>query len=551
MAPDKPLDPDALLIKVPENEDEVVAVRKGTVFGTFDNKLACEALALKEYGLHTHTVRDELKTLTNRHLQATPTPRLTSRPWRTARRILDALAADIGVCRKTPIKQILKGKTSRAKSRFLGGVELIKRTGYKKAYSRLTCMQKLELHDVSKLVEKEDRAIQFRTTAYNSVLTRYLWQIEHRAFNQTKHNGFRWSAKGLTKSRRATLLLKMASTYDDPIYVCADHSRFDAHVNKHLLKLEHRLYKRCYGYNQELCDLLSGQMNNRGTTRGGIEYSCLGKRMSGDCNTALGNSVLNYAMLAAWLEDSGVVGNILLDGDDSIIVIDRCDLGALPDIATYMLNFGMVTEAEVVDDVRQAEFCQSRVVMGPLGPYFCPNPRKLLDTIRRSPQNLAGCEKEAVLKASIACELVANPNMPMMRAYAEWCQSSGVKLKVPDSLRYRVYSGYGTNDEALMAAASSGWGEPTEDERYSFYVAWGITPTEQRDFEREVRFCPFYFGLGAKFRVKEGVRCDDVMPDETFWLEDPDNKDDQDLTELDWMNAPDAFTSYWANALVR
>lgn len=547
-APVKALDDDAAILEVPADVNRVVRPRVGTIYGAYSGLLALEGVGKREFGLHTHTVDQELKTLVNRHLQATPKPKTGSKAWRLLCEEQRSMAREVGPCQKTPIGQILKGKTGRARTRFLQGVSEVKAHGIKSWHARIACMQKQELHEREKLVGKEDRAIQYRSTAYNSELARYLWQVEHRTFSQTKHNGMRWCAKGLTKNQRAILLLRMASRMKNPRFICADHSRFDAHVNKWLLRLEHKYYRALFKGDRQLAKLLKMQLKNFGRTVGGIRYKCVGKRMSGDINTALGNSVLNKWMLAAWLKASGVKGYILLDGDDSVVVVEAEDVPKLIPIEKFMLQFGMVTEATMVDDIRKAEFCQSRVVLGADGPYFCPDVRKLLDTTRKSAANVPPNQRAPILRASILCELIANANMPMMRPLAEWLQNNPGEIRIPDWLRYRMKTGYGVSESNLSTRA---WSPPSDAERFSFAVAWGISPAEQESFEEEVKFHLFPCEGRCRFKEAKPAPTPEVYPDEVMWDDDPAKIFDDDLEDYSWVNATESERGQWINVLTR
>jgi hypothetical protein len=288
------------------------------------------------------------------------------------RKALDNVRQQMPKLVKASLSDLLKNKTGRRRRRFLDGWHQYWKEGLKDGHSRIECMQKLELHPVEKLAGKADRAIQFRTVAFNAALSQFLKPVEHYLFAGTSYQGGRWCAKGLTTTQRALLLLDHSHAFKDPIFVLADHKTFDAHFNKRLIRECHRFYKKLWNYEVELCRLLECQVNNRGRTTGGIRYRVKGTRMSGDVDTALGNSIGNFGMLAAWLGNEDA--RIMLDGDDSVIVMERSTLSRLPDMADFMLNFGMRTIFEVTDKISEAEFCQARIVMGPTGPYYCGNP---------------------------------------------------------------------------------------------------------------------------------------------------------------------------------
>jgi len=490
---------------VPENLDLVMTQRKGMILGHLNDQLERDALDFKVYGLHKHDIRQELLTLTQRHLVKTPEPNLAHHCWARAKHELRSLREQVPNLAKVGLKSLIGSKSGRAKNRFKAGWYDYFSNGIQYYHSRVTCMQKLEFHPSEKLPVKADRAIQYRSVAFNAAIARYLNPIEHYLFNETQYNGMRWCAKGLTKEERALQLMDMADQFKDPVFVLADHSTFDAHVNPELLKLEHKFYKRVWGYDRELTKLLQLQVDNVGRTKGGIKYKVKGTRMSGDINTALGNSLINFGMLAAWVY--AVDAKILLDGDDSVIVMERESLDRLPPIEEFMVNFGMKTVAEVVYDISDVEFCQSKPVLGANGPYLCPTPRKILDTIIKSPRMMDGPEALAVLRGSIYCELVANPGMPMLKPLAEWLRKSEGEIRIPPWLQYRMTEGYGLKEGQEIA-----WIEPTEDQRISFWKSWGVSPGEQEAYE-QLSFTPMVSGktrlrAGKPLELETPIECD-------------------------------------------
>lgn len=510
------------------------------VLGTFDDQLEREALGVLNYGLHTHDVQQELLTLKQRHLVETPDPHLAHYCWAVANKELNGLRNQVPKLARVGLKTLIGNKTGRAKNRFKAGWHEYFTDGIQWYHGRVTCMQKLEFHAPEKLPKKADRAIQYRSVAFNAAIARYLNPIEHYLFNETEYKGMRWCAKGLTKEERALQIMDMADQFRSPLFVLADHSTFDAHVNPQLLKLEHKFYKQVWNYDDELCRLLHLQKINRGRTKGGIKYEVKGTRMSGDINTALGNSLINFAMLAAWVRN--VDARILLDGDDSVIVMERDDFELLPKIEDFMRNFGMKTIAEVVTDISDVEFCQSKPVLGVAGPYLCPTPRKILDTILKSPRRMSGPEALSVLKGSIYCELVANPGMPMMRPLAEWLRREGGVIKIPPWLEYRMTQGYG-----LELGNEIAWQEPTLDQRISFWKAWDVTPECQREYEN-LKFRPLVTGV-AKAKQGKEVPYDPIIEFDAIEWEEQQEFLPGGKTPVRWSDRETDWQQVWTQRL--
>jgi hypothetical protein len=150
-APTQPLAEGAVLLHVPDDLDRTVTLRRGCVMGAYSDELPLEAIGLTDYGMHVHTVGEELKTMVNRHLKETPSPHTRSRAWRSFKHCLSNVAKQIGTCRKTPIRQIALNKSGRARGRFLQGYYELQREGLKSYHGNVSSMQKQELHPVDKL----------------------------------------------------------------------------------------------------------------------------------------------------------------------------------------------------------------------------------------------------------------------------------------------------------------------------------------------------------------------------------------------------------------
>jgi len=497
---------------------------------------------VREYGMHVHTVGEELKTLHNRHLFATPKPDKRSVAWALFEQRLRALRVELGRPGIASVRECLGRKGGRSRRRMKDGLRLFFEGSLTKSHAKVKEMQKLEFYEVDKIAGKEDRGIQYRGVPYNAALTRYLTRVEHGL--QTCLGGnteVSFLAKGLDLNQRGMALCRMADRFVDPVFVLMDHSRFDAHVNLDLLRAEHSVYKWCCGYDPFLVRLLAMQESNVGSTAGGIRYRVRGKRMSGDVNTACGNSIINFGCIGSWLDASGVDAEVLLDGDDSVIIMERSSYLRTVDCKAHMLKLGMVTELEVVDKIFDVEFCQSKVGLGSRGPWLCPNPRKWLATMPMMPEWRDATTAYGVFRSSVSCMLSQNPRMPMLRPFWRWCKANPGQQRVDERTRYRVVEGYGFDPTEPVGE----WAAPTAEERLSFYLNWGIDPPTQVAYETE-QVMQATLGRKREARLRA---TEDVEGLDGEWADWVEGGSERDLSLLTWELADADFRRRWTEKL--
>lgn len=483
--PNKELAKGNVMLDIPFDLKREVTKRQGTVVC---QPTYCE----KKFGLHLHRVIDELQTICNRHLMKTPVPDLTSVAWKSFTRRMRWLSRQIGRCSAASVAAILKGKTGRRRKRFLRGVEELRRQPITKKDARITEMQKLEMYEEDKLAIKEDRGIQFRSVKYNVALARELHNVERRLIG-LHIDGYHPVMKGCTPQQRAERIAIAMKRFSKPRFLLLDHSRFDAHVNEHILAEEHKAFKRCRrrkatraGKRRDvnsavLSMLLAMQMSNYARSAGGIRYKTRGKRMSGDINTGLGNTWDNFCIIAAWLDASGVTKNcIFLDGDDSVVIIEQEDFEKLLPLDDFMRDIGMVTEMEWTDDFFKVEFCQSRPVLEGGRVTFVRNPQKVLATVGQSAERLDAPTAVANARASALCELAMNGNCAVIGPYCRRLLKDlgdGSVYFTPDQL-WKAEQ-YACKFEAPDER------EPDDLNRVSMYRAWGIDPGYQVALESQ------------------------------------------------------------------
>lgn len=331
---------------------------------------------------------------------------------------------------------------------------------------------------------KAPRCIQFRRERYGLELGRYIHPIEKDVYQAVDASGTSVFAKSRNSVQRAADLATKAGDFADPVFLLLDQSNWDAHVNKTLLEYEHQLYlRKCPS--RLLQFLLRAQRTNVGATKNGTKFTTPGTRMSGDMNTALGNCVINYALLYTWALEAGIDARFYIDGDDSVVVFaaeDRRKAESL-DPAAWFLRWGMESKVDWTTEFEQCEFCQCRPVWDGIGWRMVRNPERFM--IRSqwtvNPHHPNFFPK---LVASIAkCEMACSPGVPIVNSLAvEMLRASGLSPDV------RVWKGIDAYHRAKLEAwhpdrAHLSVRAITQESRLSMERAWGIPPAQQVEWE--------------------------------------------------------------------
>jgi hypothetical protein len=316
---------------------------------------------------------------------------------------------------------------------------------------------------------KPPRAIQGRTPRYNLELQRYLHQIERFLFH--RGNSKRVTTKGLDQFKKAQLLKECWDSFSDPVCILADHSRFDSRQHTQWLLSEHQYYERFYDGDEYLRELLHAQINNFGHTRNGVIYSVVGTRASGDVNTSLGNSLSNIAILCYWLRH---IPNkrLLVDGDDSVIFIERNDLSRVNALDIECLGFE--TKYSIVDEFEHVDFCQCKPVKASYGYVMVRSPERTISraTVCIEHQYTVPALFRRWLHTVGKCEQTCSYGIPVMSSFCKFLMRNADK-----EINIR--------DDAKMRAMQYKFSDVVTDQcRASFYLAFGITPVVQLGLEK-------------------------------------------------------------------
>lgn len=336
---------------------------------------------------------------------------------------------------------------------------------------------KPDKYPIDVIYEKAPRAIQYRNPEFNLVFMKYIKPIEEWAYPNL-HYGVvsktRVMMKGLNQHDRAALFMEKMTYFKDPVFIVLDHNAFDSTITEHHLKSTHRKYAKIMG-GAQLRWACHQQIYNKGRSRHGIRYKVVGTRMSGDADTALGNCIVNADAIYGVLMLSGVSKyDYFLDGDDSVIILERGDRRALN--LGYFYELGLLTKIEETDDFRKVDFCQCRVVESSRGPVFCRNPiralSRLIITTRRFPRK----KYKELLCAIGICENSMYGDLPVYNGLARALIDGPAYWMEEDRRRMEGY-----RESRVIKPVSL-------LSRNSFAEAWGISLEMQQWIEEELTY---------------------------------------------------------------
>lgn len=327
------------------------------------------------------------------------------------------------------------------------------------------------------------RCIQYRSKRYCLPLASYLAPIEHYMCTLTDMSDTPIFAKSRNYVQRGQDIVAKMGMFHDPVVVSLDHSKFDAHVNMSLLDVEHWFYKSCCR-SPELKRLLHWQRINRGRTKNGTTYITRATRMSGDQNTGIGNSIINFAMTKALFGHMKVC--YYIDGDDYLIFVERFDAPKI-DPSLYR-QFGMETKLESTTSViEHIDFCQTRPVFNGAGYTMCRNPERMLKRVQWGVGKFSPKYVPKYLSSVGKCLISVGQGLPVE-------QYIGATLSSLSTAYVLTPYHYSANRMPFRPGRAKVV-EPSMATRLSYEMAWGLSPAKQLLYERTtVRNTNFFEG---------------------------------------------------------
>lgn len=342
------------------------------------------------------------------------------------------------------------------------------------------------------------RIIQPRSAVYNAAVGVYLRPLEHKIYRAIERVfGQPTVFKGYNAHQTAELMRAMWDKLSDPVAVGIDASRFDQHVSVPALQWEHGLYTRAFAREEDranLAELLSWQIKNRGFVNlpeATVEYHVDGCRMSGDMNTALGNCLIMTGVIREYCLSLGIVPSLANNGDDCVVFMERVNVDKfMAGLNQHGLDFGFTLKVEEpCYEFERIEFCQSRPVcvdgewIMVRNPWICTSK----DTCMKHPDVSRMEQSYRIwLKQVGGCGLALCGGLPVLQDFYLACSREGETGRLHDSADFQR-TGLAWASKGMCRSARP----VSEATRYSFWLAWGMTPDYQVALESEWRSWTF------------------------------------------------------------
>jgi hypothetical protein len=345
--------------------------------------------------------------------------------------------------------------------------------------SYLKTFVKAEKINVTLKPDPAPRVIQPRDPRYNVEVGRYLKPLEPRLMKAIdKLWGEKTAIKGYTVEQVGSILYEKSLRFKNPVFVGLDAHRFDQHCSRQALEWEHSVYNAVIR-DPYLAELLTWQVDNKGSAflkDGFVRYNVDGCRMSGDMNTSMGNYLIMSCLIFAFCRDIGLDASLANCGDDCVLFLEKDDLKRLKALPQWFNNMGYSMKVEKpVYDVERIEFCQQHPV--------------------RLSRGWVMVRRPDVCLTKDVCVVRGGMTSTRLQRWLHAQRDGGLSLAGDCPVLASFYAafpdGNAEGEESEYAEphkfkAEMQCGEITSLSRFSFWLAFGLTPDEQLAIEAEL-----------------------------------------------------------------
>lgn len=329
------------------------------------------------------------------------------------------------------------------------------------------------------------RAIQPGDPRYLSETGRYIKPIEKKIYESiNKLFGYVVVYKGLNADNRALHIKEAWDDFTNPVAIGLDAARFDQRVSIPALQLDHQVICNYYPGDKHIKRLMKLQLHRKGTARcadGWLSYKTVGGRKSGDSNTSCGNVTICCAIMYGFSQSINYKIKLINDGDDCVVIMEeKNSRNFLKEIPRHFNTAGFkIVVEDPVYDLEKIVFCQSQPVRKNDGAYTMVRDPRV--SISKDCVSLKPLDNERVKKMWLAAVgkggLSLTTGMPVLQSFYNVFvrASEGSKALSDPTLEggfFRLSKGMQLTDTTIVA-----------ETRFSFWLAFGITPGEQECLE--------------------------------------------------------------------
>lgn len=422
-------------------------------------------------------------------------------PKRPTRGEFSMCTADFDVALKehvsftNPMKatQFAESYQARRRTIYLNAIKENEVLGFDDKLARVKAFVKCEKYNFTKKTNPVPRIIQPRDPRYIVETGRYIKPIEkkiYKAIDTIFHS--KTVFKGLNAKDRGIAIKETWDEFISPVAIGLDAERFDQRVSNEALRWEHSTYSKFYPqdkYFQRLMRLQRTNICGSKCAEGYLKYRTTHNRMSGDSNTSLGNVTIMCAIVYGLFTYLGVKARLINDGDDCVLFVEKEHLAYLQGNIDWWFQtagFKVVTEKPVFT-LEEVEFCQSYPIKGADGKYvMVRDPRVCIskDLVAIKPLNTIKLSQRWLAAVGEGGQSLSS-GIPVLQEFYTCLKrnSNGAKPLVDPTLE----SGF----QRLSIGMSYKYTKISPQTRYSFWLAFGITPTEQvalEDYYKNVEF---------------------------------------------------------------
>lgn len=385
----------------------------------------------------------------------------------------------VGSCPRMTRQEFVDSYTGKQRTVYERAKQSLEVLALSRKDACLKTFVKAEKINVTLKPDPAPRVIQPRDPRYNVEVGTFLKPLEPRLMKAIDRLfGEKTAIKGYTVEQVGHIMHTKAKRYNNPAFVGLDASRFDQHCSRDALEWEHSVYHQIF-HSHELKEMLEWQILNHGRAYlkdGFVSYKVDGCRMSGDMNTSMGNYLIMSCLVYQYLKDEGINASLANCGDDCVLFLEKADLPKLKSLPEWFVRMGYTMKVEKpVFELEQIEFCQQHPVLTSRGYVMVRRPDVALTKdvcVVRGGMTYPRLQKW--LYAQHDGGLALAGDVPVLGAFYR---------QFPVGDKGEEKSEY---DDAHKFKAGEQYGTIVPATRFSFWLAFGLTPDEQVAIESDL-----------------------------------------------------------------